>query len=75
MLQQTQVKTVIDYYRNFKKKFPTLNELSNSTVDDVLVYWSGLGYYARGRNLHKTAVLIHENYNGIIPNVNHKGYL
>ncbi len=58
MLQQTQVATVIPYFEAFIVKFPTLDDLANSPIDDVLQLWSGLGYYARARNLHKTAQLI-----------------
>ncbi|SUM33936.1 A G-specific DNA glycosylase [Staphylococcus gallinarum] len=49
MLQQTQVKTVIDYYLRFTKRFPTIEDLSNAHEDDVLKYWEGLGYYSRAR--------------------------
>ena len=56
MLQQTQVNRVRDeYYPQFLKKFPTLQTLANAAQDDVLSAWSGLGYYSRARNLHKTA--------------------
>lgn len=57
MLQQTQVNRVRDeYYPQFLAKFPTLQALANATQDDVLAAWSGLGYYSRARNLHKTAI-------------------
>jgi len=56
MLQQTQVKTVLErFYFPFLKKFPTFNDVANAPVDDVLKAWEGLGYYTRARNLHKTA--------------------
>ena len=59
MLQQTQVKTVLErYYFPFLKKFPTLEALGNAPLDDVLKMWEGLGYYNRAKNLHKTAGLI-----------------
>ncbi len=58
MLQQTQVATVIPYYQGFLKRFPTVEALARASEDDVLRLWSGLGYYARGRNLHKAAVAI-----------------
>lgn len=65
MLQQTQVKTVLErFYFQFLKKFPTLVEVASSPVDDVLKAWEGLGYYTRARNLHKTAV----ETKGILPN-------
>ncbi len=57
MLQQTQVNRVRDeYYPQFLEKFPTLKTLANAQQDDVLAAWSGLGYYSRARNLHKTAL-------------------
>jgi len=58
MLQQTQVSTVIPYYRRFIQKYPTARALASATEDEVLQLWSGLGYYARGRNLHRAARLI-----------------
>ena len=51
MLQQTQVATVIDYYERFLKRFPTLSSLAESTEQEVLTLWSGLGYYRRAKNL------------------------
>ena len=60
MLQQTQVATVIPYYNKFIERFPTVEILAKAPVDSVLQYWSGLGYYARARNLHKSARLIVE---------------
>ncbi|MCG9127926.1 A/G-specific adenine glycosylase [Candidatus Poribacteria bacterium] len=55
MLQQTQVKKVVGYYENFMKRFPDIQTLASSSVQDVLKVWEGLGYYARARNLHKAA--------------------
>jgi A/G-specific adenine glycosylase len=55
MLQQTQVGTVIPYYRRFLARFPDVSALAAATQDEVLRLWSGLGYYARGRNLHAAA--------------------
>ena len=55
MLQQTQVDTVIPYYQRFLARFPTLESLAGAALDDVLALWSGLGYYARARNLHRAA--------------------
>jgi len=56
MLQQTQVKTVLErFYFQFLEKFPTLKSVADAPVDDVLKAWEGLGYYTRARNLHKTA--------------------
>jgi A/G-specific adenine glycosylase len=60
MLQQTQVATVIAYFNVFTEKFPDIESLAQASIDDVLHLWSGLGYYARARNLHKTAQLIVE---------------
>ncbi|CAA6804777.1 MAG: A/G-specific adenine glycosylase (EC [uncultured Sulfurovum sp.] len=57
MLQQTQVKTVLErFYFQFLEKFPTLKDVANAPVEDVLKAWEGLGYYTRARNLHKTAI-------------------
>jgi len=67
MLQQTQVTTVIPYYERFMKSFPTLFDLANAPEDEVLAHWSGLGYYARARNIHKTAKIVVENYAGQFP--------
>ncbi len=67
MLQQTQVKTVIPYYQNFIDRFPTLNALAVSELDDVLKVWEGMGYYARARNLHKAAKIICLEYDSIVP--------
>ncbi|STX51245.1 A/G-specific adenine glycosylase [Legionella busanensis] len=68
MLQQTQVQTVIPYFERFMTSFPTINHLANATEDAVLAHWSGLGYYSRARNLHKTAKIIAEKYVGQFPN-------
>jgi A/G-specific adenine glycosylase len=58
MLQQTQVETVIPYFNRFLDRFPTLNDLAAAPLGDVLKVWEGLGYYARARNLHRTAIEI-----------------
>jgi A/G-specific adenine glycosylase len=61
MLQQTQVKTVLErYYFPFLEKFPTLKSLGDAPLDDVLKMWEGLGYYNRAKNLHQTATLVDE---------------
>ncbi len=60
MLQQTTVNTVIPYYEKFIKKFNTLKVLAKASLEEVLPYWSGLGYYSRIKNLHKSVRLIHE---------------
>jgi len=67
MLQQTQVATVIPYYERFLDRFPDLVTLANAAEDEVLALWSGLGYYARGRNLHKTARVIRDDHAGQFP--------
>ena len=67
MLQQTQVSTVIAYYLRFMDTFPTLQDLAAAPLDTVLGLWSGLGYYARARNLHKAAQQIVQNHNGVFP--------
>jgi A/G-specific adenine glycosylase len=55
MLQQTRVATVIDYFLRFTERFPDVHALASAEQDEVLALWSGLGYYARGRNLHRAA--------------------
>ena len=67
MLQQTQVATVIPYYQRFVTSFPDINALATATEEQVLAHWSGLGYYARGRNLHRAALIIVEKYHGEFP--------
>ncbi len=67
MLQQTQVTTVIPYFNQFIQRFPDIHQLAKAPVDSVLHLWSGLGYYARARNLHKTAMIIDDN-GGQFPN-------
>ena len=67
MLQQTQVQTVIPYFLKFIKRYPDINSLANSNENEVLSYWSGLGYYSRGRNLLKTAKIIQEEFGSSMP--------
>lgn len=67
MLQQTQVTTVIPYFERFMTSFPTVEALAKAEQDDVLHHWTGLGYYARARNLHKAAKQIVEIHNGVFP--------
>ncbi len=67
MLQQTQVATVIPYFERWTQTFPNIEALAKAPLDDVLSLWSGLGYYARARNLHKTAVLCVEQHGGELP--------
>ena len=68
MLQQTQVSTVIDYFRRFITTLPTVRQLAQAEQDTVLHLWTGLGYYARARNLHKSAKIICSEYDGKLPN-------
>ena len=67
MLQQTQVDRVIPKYELFLKKFPTVQELSNASLAEVLKLWSGLGYNRRAKMLHETAKIISRDHNGIFP--------
>src|ERR1700726_5057966 len=67
MLQQTQVATVIPYYKRFMARFPDVATLAGAPIDDVLHLWTGLGYYARARNLHRAAQRICAHFDGRIP--------
>ncbi|QJD29416.1 A/G-specific adenine glycosylase [Methylococcus geothermalis] len=67
MLQQTQVATVIGYFDRFMRRFPDLPALAAADVDEVLALWSGLGYYRRARNLHRTARIVAEHHAGELP--------
>ncbi len=67
MLQQTQVDTVIPYFQRFMAAFPDLMALAGAAEDDVLAHWSGLGYYARARNLHKAAREVASTFDGQLP--------
>lgn len=67
MLQQTQVTTVIPYYRRFMARFPDVASLAAAPLDEVLHLWSGLGYYARARNLHQAARQVVSEYGGRFP--------
>jgi A/G-specific adenine glycosylase len=67
MLQQTQVATVIPYFERFMAAFPDLRSLIAADLDEVLAHWSGLGYYARARNLHAAARLCLEHHDGSLP--------
>ena len=68
MLQQTQVSTVIPYYENWIRKFPTVDSVAKVNIDEALKMWEGLGYYKRCRNFHSAAKIIVSKHNGIIPN-------
>ena len=67
MLQQTQVATVIPYFEAFMARFPQLTDLAAAPLDDVLALWSGLGYYARARNLHRAAQQLQTLHAGAFP--------
>jgi A/G-specific adenine glycosylase len=67
MLQQTQVQTVIPYYTRFVHRFPDVLSLADAQLDEVLQHWSGLGYYARARNLHHAAEIIRDEHKGNFP--------
>lgn len=67
MLQQTQVSTVIPYFQRFMDRFPGVEDLAAADTDQVLHLWTGLGYYARARNLHKAAQIVSRDYQGRFP--------
>jgi A/G-specific adenine glycosylase len=67
MLQQTQVQTVIPYYLKFIKKYPDIKSLSKASLDDLLLIWSGLGYYTRIKNIHTASQIISSDYNNVFP--------
>jgi A/G-specific adenine glycosylase len=67
MLQQTQVATVIPYFERFMQRFPQVRALADAPADEVLHLWTGLGYYARARNLHRAAQLIRDGHGGEFP--------
>lgn len=67
MLQQTQVSTVLPYYHKFLSAFPTIQDLAAAPLDKIMKLWAGLGYYARARNLHRSAKEVVEQFNGRLP--------
>lgn len=67
MLQQTQVGTVIPYFERFTARFPRVEDLAAADLDEVLHLWTGLGYYARARNLHRAARILVDEYGGAFP--------
>ena len=69
MLQQTQVKTVIPYFKKFTKKYKTLKSLSKANETQILKMWEGLGYYRRARNLLASTKLLVKEYNSKLPNI------
>jgi A/G-specific adenine glycosylase len=72
MLQQTQVNTVIPYYKKFMASFPDIEALASANQETVLKKWEGLGYYARARNLHRAAQQVQQRYQGEIPTKRHE---
>lgn len=67
ILQQTRVNQGLPYYEEFTRKYPTVKDLAEATEQEVLKTWQGLGYYSRARNLHFTAQVITNQYNGLFP--------
>ena len=67
MLQQTQVKTVIPFFKKFIKKYPNLKSISDASEDDILALWTGLGFYRRAKNIFKTKEIIKNSYENIFP--------
>src|SRR3569623_844856 len=67
MLQQPQDATDIPYYQRFMARFPDITALADASIDELLHHWSGLGYYARARHLHRSAALIRDHHGGIFP--------
>ena len=67
MLQQTQVSTVIPYYTRFMSVYPSVTDLAEAPLDDVLSLWTGLGYYARARNMHRAAQMVVSDFDGEFP--------
>ena len=67
MLQQTTVATVLTYFDKWMKRFPTIQDLANADLQDVLLTWQGMGYYTRARKIYECAKVLVEQYNGKIP--------
>ncbi len=67
MLQQTRVATVVPYFERFMRHFGSISDLAATDIDEVLHLWSGLGYYARARNLHRAAAIIATQHGGKLP--------
>ena len=67
MLQQTQVAAVIPFYRRFLERFPDVTALAAASLDEVMRYWSGLGYYSRARNLHAAAKRVVSEFGAVFP--------
>ncbi len=67
MLQQTRMETALPYFQNWMERFPNIEVLANSSLQQVLAAWEGLGYYSRARNLHRAARIVVDQYNGMLP--------
>ena len=67
ILQQTRVQQGLPYYEKFTNQFPTINDIAVASEKDLLLLWQGLGYYSRARNMHHTAKMIVDKYNGDFP--------
>src|SRR5258708_25919408 len=67
MLQQTQVVTVIPYFKRWMRRFPSIRSLAQASEREVLKFWEGLGYYSRARNLHQAAQVVLKQYRGGLP--------
>tara|TARA_B100000886_G_C20421726_1_gene491915 strand:+ start:458 stop:1498 length:1041 start_codon:yes stop_codon:yes gene_type:complete len=67
MLQQTQVSTMLPYYSNWLKKYPSISSVISTPYDDILKSWEGLGYYKRCLNFYKALKIVHNHYSGIVP--------
>ena len=67
MLQQTRVETAAPYYLRWMERFPSVTELADADEEAVLKAWEGLGYYSRARNLHRSAIIVRERLNGVLP--------
>ena len=68
MLQQTTVNAVIPYYERWIKEFPTVQDVAQVSLQNILKSWQGLGYYSRAKNIHKAAQIICKEYQGKLPN-------
>ena len=67
MLQQTQVKTMLPYFRRWMARFPDVPSIAKAPEDEILRFWEGLGYYARARNIRKAAQMMVTEYGGEVP--------
>ena len=72
ILQQTRVEQGLPYFHRFSETYPTVSDFANATEDEILQLWQGLGYYSRGRNMHKTARIVMEEHEGYFPKTYNK---